>query len=48
VVEPYLLKIGFLARTPRGRVATPAAGAHLGLAAPPVLPGQESLFDGDA
>lgn len=29
--EPYLLQIGFLNRTPRGRVATPAAYAHLGL-----------------
>lgn len=29
VVEPYLLKIGFLARTPSGRRATPAAYQHL-------------------
>jgi Holliday junction DNA helicase RuvB len=29
--EPYLLQIGFLNRTPRGRVATPAAYEHLGL-----------------
>jgi len=29
--EPYLLQIGFIRRTPRGRVATPAAYAHLGL-----------------
>ncbi|MBN1956490.1 MAG: Holliday junction branch migration DNA helicase RuvB [Anaerolineae bacterium] len=29
VVEPYLLQIGFLERTPRGRVATPHAYAHL-------------------
>lgn len=34
VVEPYLLQIGFLMRTPRGRVATPAAYAHLGKAPP--------------
>ncbi|MEZ4330928.1 MAG: Holliday junction branch migration DNA helicase RuvB [Myxococcota bacterium] len=34
VVEPYLIHCGFLARTPRGRVATPHAWAHLGLAAP--------------
>lgn len=34
VTEPYLIQIGFLARTPRGRVATPAAYAHLGLAVP--------------
>ena len=30
VVEPFLLKIGFLKRTSRGREATPAALAHLG------------------
>lgn len=30
VVEPFLLKEGFLARTPRGRVATPRAHQHLG------------------
>ncbi len=29
--EPYLLQIGLLQRTPRGRVATPAAYRHLGL-----------------
>ena len=29
--EPYLLQIGFIARTPRGRVATPAAYEHLGI-----------------
>jgi Holliday junction DNA helicase RuvB len=32
VYEPFLLKQGLLLRTPRGRVATPAAYAHLGLA----------------
>lgn len=35
VYEPYLLQQGFLARTPRGRVATGHAYAHLGLEAPP-------------
>ncbi len=30
VVEPYFLQIGFLQRTPRGRIATEAAYAHLG------------------
>ena len=30
VVEPYLVRIGFLGRTPRGRVAMPEAYAHLG------------------
>ena len=34
VVEPYLLQIGFIVRTPRGRMARPAAYAHLGLAPP--------------
>ncbi|MDE7395105.1 MAG: Holliday junction branch migration DNA helicase RuvB [Clostridiales bacterium] len=34
VVEPYLLQLGFIARTPRGRVCLPAACKHLGL--PPV------------
>jgi holliday junction DNA helicase RuvB len=34
VVEPYLLQLGFLARTPRGRIATPHAYEHLGLTAP--------------
>ncbi len=31
VVEPYLLQIGFVIRTPRGRAARPAAYAHLGM-----------------
>lgn len=35
VYEPYLLQIGFLQRTPRGRVATPAAYHHLGIPLPP-------------
>ncbi|MFP4977149.1 Holliday junction branch migration DNA helicase RuvB [Paenibacillus sp. CN-4] len=35
VYEPYLLQIGFLQRTPRGRVVTPAAYHHLGLPVPP-------------
>ncbi len=34
VYEPYLIKAGFLMRTPRGRTATPAAYAHLGKAPP--------------
>jgi Holliday junction DNA helicase RuvB len=34
VYEPYLLQLGLLARTPRGRVATPAAYQHLGVAMP--------------
>ena len=31
VYEPYLMQIGFLARTPRGRMATPNAYSHLGI-----------------
>jgi Holliday junction DNA helicase RuvB len=31
VYEPYLLQLGFLDRTPRGRVATPLAYQHLGI-----------------
>lgn len=31
VVEPYLVRIGFMGRSPRGRVATPEAYAHLGV-----------------
>jgi Holliday junction DNA helicase RuvB len=34
VCEPYLVRAGMLARTPRGRVATPAAWSHLGLRPP--------------
>ncbi len=34
VVEPYLLQLGFLERTPRGRKATARAYEHLGFAAP--------------
>ncbi|MEK4346276.1 Holliday junction branch migration DNA helicase RuvB [Paenibacillus sp. FSL P4-0184] len=35
VYEPYLLQIGFLQRSPRGRIVTPAAYHHLGLPLPP-------------
>ena len=34
MVEPYLVREGFLLRTPRGRAAAPAAWEHLGLAPP--------------
>jgi Holliday junction DNA helicase RuvB len=37
VVEPYLLQLGFLDRTPRGRVATRRAYEHLGLEPPETL-----------
>jgi Holliday junction DNA helicase RuvB len=47
VVEPYLIQSGLLARTPRGRVATPAAYEHLGLRVPENLPwrDEEALPD---
>ena len=35
VAEPFLVRLGLLARTPRGRVATAAAWEHLGLLPPP-------------
>ncbi len=38
VAEPFLVRMGFLARTPRGRVATPAGWSHLGLAVPAGAP----------
>ena len=44
VAEPFLVRLGFLARTPRGRIATPAAWAHLGLT-PPRAPDEGTLFD---
>ncbi len=44
VAEPFLVRSGLLARTPRGRVATPAAWLHLGLT-PPESPGAATLFD---
>ena len=37
VYEPYLMQIGFLSRTPRGRMVTPAGYAHLGIP----MPGQQ-------
>ena len=43
VVEPYLLQLGFLDRTPRGRVATARAYQHLGLTPPERLE-QPPLF----
>ncbi len=43
VYEPYLIQQGFLARTPRGRCATPLAYRRFGLTPPP---GQTTIFDG--
>ena len=38
VIEPYLLQLGFLKRTPRGRVATARAFRHLGVEREGALP----------
>ena len=55
VYEPYLLKIGFLQRTPRGRIASRLAYDHLGIEAPAASTAgaatdgsQSALFDGGA
>lgn len=39
VYEPYLMQLGFLSRTPRGRCVSPAGYAHLGIP----MPGQQKL-----
>ena len=56
VYEPYLMQIGFLARTPRGRVVTAAGYEHVGIPMPTrdanipdmmpkgSVPGQQQLF----
>jgi Holliday junction DNA helicase RuvB len=44
IIEPFLLQKGFLQRTPRGRLLTPRAFEHLGLAAPPQPAPQFGLF----
>lgn len=43
VAEPFLVREGLLVRTPRGRVATPEAWSHLGLALPTDRPDQATL-----
>jgi len=46
VYEPYLMQLGFLNRTPRGRMLTRAAYEHLGLTPPSRLAvGQPQLWD---
>jgi Holliday junction DNA helicase RuvB len=48
IIEPYLLQQGFLQRTPRGRLLTPLAFKHLGLAVPTSAGAQFGLFaDGE-
>lgn len=44
VIEPYLLQQGYIARTPRGRIATPLAYQHLGLTP---LSSQQNLLSGE-
>ncbi|MFL6064730.1 MAG: Holliday junction branch migration DNA helicase RuvB [Friedmanniella sp.] len=45
VAEPFLVRQGFLMRTPRGRVATPAAWEHLGLRPPAPASGTDTVPD---
>ncbi len=45
VAEPFLVRQGFLMRTPRGRVATPSAYAHLGITPPHGVVLTPGLFD---
>jgi Holliday junction DNA helicase RuvB len=47
IIEPYLIQLGFVQRTPRGRLLTPHAFKHLGLKEPPREPVQTILFDDD-
>ena len=46
IIEPYLLQQGFIARTPRGRLLTGQAFAHLGLPQPAQSAAQFPLFNG--
>ncbi|MDQ2689359.1 MAG: Holliday junction branch migration DNA helicase RuvB, partial [Chloroflexota bacterium] len=45
LAEPFLVRLGFLARTPRGRIATAAAWRHLGLTAPAGVDAGQLPFD---
>ena len=45
VYEPFLIQQGLLMRTPRGRVPTPAAWAHLGIPEPQASRRDDPLFD---
>ncbi len=48
VIEPYLIQQGFMMRTPRGRVATPAAYRHFGLQSAAAPPADDDLFPDEA
>jgi len=45
LAEPFLVRMGFISRTPRGRIATPAGFEHLGLKAPLGSTNQLDFFD---
>ena len=45
IVEPFLMQLGFVQRTPRGRMLTSAAYGHLGLPTPAQVPAQTGLFN---
>jgi holliday junction DNA helicase RuvB len=47
-IEPYLLQIGFVARTPRGRMLTLSAFSHLGIRPPARDVSQFSMLDEDS
>ncbi|HIG14597.1 MAG TPA: Holliday junction branch migration DNA helicase RuvB [Gammaproteobacteria bacterium] len=47
VVEPFLIQSGFIARTPRGRIATRTAWKHFGLQPPTGSVAQATLFEND-
>ena len=45
VYEPFLLQLGFLMRTPRGRIVTRAGYEHLGIPYPDAAKGMQGLFE---
>ncbi|MEP0519326.1 MAG: Holliday junction branch migration DNA helicase RuvB [Hyphomicrobiales bacterium] len=48
IIEPYLIQQGYIQRTPRGRMLTPKAFKHMGMAAPKDFAEQQiSLFETD-
>ena len=47
VYEPYLLQLGFIARTPRGRICLKGGYEHMGISVPESAKKQLSLFGGE-
>ena len=45
VCEPYLIQLGFLTRTPRGRCVTPLAYEHLHIPCPGTVPTERMSLD---